>query len=68
MVRKQGRCDFLIIRIFKESSNNYETRKIKIELVKHNYFVSRRSISKIMTKYSLVSSYTVKQFKIQKIS
>lgn len=53
-----------IITIFKSSKNNYGTRKIKYELNKEDYQVSRRKISSIMKKYSLVSNYTVKQYKV----
>jgi len=53
-----------IINIFKKSKNNYGTRKIKVELAKKGYKISRKRISKIMKKYGLVSSYTVKQYKV----
>jgi transposase InsO family protein len=53
-----------IITIFKKSRNNYGTRKIKKELAKKGYKVSRRRIGIIMKKYGLVSNYTVKQYKI----
>ena len=52
-----------IIKIFKESRNNYGTRKIKIELKKEGYHVSRRKIGRIMKQEGLVSKYTVAQFK-----
>ena len=52
-----------IISIFRESKNNYGTRKIKIELAKQNIVVSRRKIREIMNKYRLISNYTVKQYK-----
>jgi len=55
-----------VIKIFKASRNNYGTRKIKKELAKLNYGVSRRRIGNIMKKYRLVSQYTVKQFKLHK--
>lgn len=55
-----------IIKIFKESKNNYGTRKIKKTLKKKNIIASRRKIGQIMNKYSLVSNYTVKQFKVHK--
>ena len=55
-----------VIRIFKESRNNYGTRKIKVELQNKNITASRRKISEIMEKYRLVSNYTVKQYKIHK--
>lgn len=53
-----------IITIFKNSRNNYGTRKIKRELSKKGYKVSRRKIGIIMKKYGLVSNYTVKQYKV----
>ena len=56
-----------IISIFKKSRNNYGTRKIKVELLKEGYIASRRRIGKIMQNYSLVSNYTVKQYKTHKI-
>jgi transposase InsO family protein len=65
---KKKSCDTalenLIITIFKNSRNNYGTRKIKNKLAEKGYKVSRRRISKIMKKYGLVSNYTVKQYKV----
>jgi len=58
--------DNSVIEIFNKSRNNYGTRKIKVELSKIGVEISRKSISKIMKRYSLVSNYTVKQFKVQK--
>ncbi|NAS20046.1 IS3 family transposase, partial [Clostridium butyricum] len=55
-----------VIAIFKESKNNYGTRKIKIELKKQNIIASRRKIREIMNKYRLVSNYTIKQYKVHK--
>ena len=55
-----------IIQIFKESKNNYGTRKIKALLEKENIVASRPYIGKIMKKYGLVSNYTLKQFKVHK--
>lgn len=52
--------------IFKRSRNNYGTRKIKVELDKLGYQVSRRRISRIMKENSLVSNYTVAQYKVHK--
>ena len=52
-----------IVRIFKESHNNYGQRKIKHELKALNIIVSRKYISQVMKKYSLVSNYTKKQYK-----
>jgi transposase InsO family protein len=53
----------LIIKIFKDSKNNYGSRKIKVKLFESGYIVSLRRIRKIMNKYGLVSNYTIKQFK-----
>ena len=55
-----------VIRIFKESRNNYGSKKIRIELKKIKIIASRRKISDIMKKYNLVSNYTVKQYKVHK--
>lgn len=56
----------LIIKIFKDSRNNYGTRKIKEKLEELNYQVSRRKISNIMRENGLVSNYTVMQYKVHK--
>lgn len=55
-----------ISRIFKESRNNYGSRKIKVELEKIGYQVSLRRIRKYMDLNGLVWNYTVKQFKVHK--
>jgi putative transposase len=52
--------------IFKESKNNYGARKIKEELRKQDFVVSRRRIGRIMKELGLVSTYTVAQFKVHK--
>src|SRR5699024_4480863 len=49
--------------IFKKSRNIYSQRKIKNELAKLGWTVSRRRISRIMKEQGLVSKYTVAQFK-----
>lgn len=68
--KKQRKNESLIenkvIQIFRDSKNNYGTRKIKIELSKCNIHLSRRKIGNIMDKYRLVSNYTIKQFKVHK--
>ncbi|MEK4170573.1 IS3 family transposase [Lysinibacillus sp. FSL L8-0312] len=55
-----------IARIFKESRNNYGTRKIKKELSKlpEPKHVSRRRIGRLMKGLGLVSNYTVAQYKV----
>ena len=50
--------------IFRRSRNNYGTRKIKVELNKLGYQVSRRRISRIMKENGLISNYTVAQYKV----
>lgn len=57
-----------IKRIFKLSRNNYGTRKIKKELHKLDYQVSRRRISRIMKENALVSNYTVAKYKVHAAS
>jgi len=57
-----------IINIFKANRNVYGTRKIKKELAKRDYQVSRRCIGEIMKKYGLVSQYTVSNLKFIKPS
>lgn len=52
--------------IFRKSKNSYGSRKIKVELEKEDLIVSRRKICKIMKKHALVSSYTVKQYRVEK--
>ncbi len=55
-----------IYTIFKQSRNNYGTRKIKKELEKQDKIVSRRRIGQIMKYLGLVSNYTVAYYKPQK--
>lgn len=52
--------------IFRQSRNNYGTRKIKKELKKQDLTVSRRRIGRIMKQEGLVSTYTIAQFKPHK--
>jgi len=56
----------LIVKIFKDSRNIYGQRKIKKELQKQGWTVSRRRIGRIMKEKGLVSKYTVAQFKPRK--
>ena len=67
---KNKRIDIIlenhIIRIFKESRNNYGSRKIKKELDKLGYQVSIKRIRKFMILNGLVSNYTIKNFKVHK--
>ncbi len=52
-----------IIDIFKSSRNNYGTRKIKVELAKKGYQISRHRIGRIMKQKGLISRYTIVKFK-----
>ena len=52
--------------IFKNSRNNYRSRKIKVELKKKGIIASKRRIRRIMKENSLVSTYTLKQYKVHK--
>ena len=53
----------LVVQIFKNSRNIYGQRKIKVELEKLGWQISRRRIGRIMKQQGLVSKYTVAQFK-----
>lgn len=53
----------LVAKIFKDSRNIYGQRKIKKELEKLGWQVSRRRIGRIMKEQGFVSKYTVAQFK-----
>lgn len=55
-----------ITTVFTKSRNNYGTRKIKEELRKLGFQISRRRIGRIMKEQGLVSNYTVAQFKVHK--
>jgi len=52
-----------VIKEFYNSRENYGTRKLKIVLNRSKFIVSRRRIGKIMSKYSLVSKYTIRNTK-----
>ena len=45
-----------IVDIFKQSRNNYGSRKIKVELYKQGFTVSRRRIRRVMNEQGLVSN------------
>lgn len=55
-----------IIEIFRLSKNNYGTRKIKVELMKLGYLVSRKRIARIMKRNNLISNYTTAHYKVHK--
>lgn len=64
--RKDLKLENNIIKIFKESRNNYGARKIKKKLEELGCKISVRKIRKYMVLNGLVSNYTVKQFKVHK--
>ncbi|MFC5974646.1 IS3 family transposase [Carnobacterium antarcticum] len=64
--KKQDLYTEVVIKIFRDSRENYGTRKIKVELLKKKILLSRRRIGRIMKENGLVSSYTIAQFKPQK--
>lgn len=54
----------VIIEEFAKSRNNYGTRKLKKELAKNGFIVSRRRIGRSMQKFNLVSNYTKRKYKV----
>ncbi len=58
----------LIVKIFNDNRRVYGQRKIKKELQKKGWQVSRRRIGRIMKEQGLVSKYTVAQFKPEKFA
>ena len=55
-----------VVKIFNENQHVYGTRKLKVELAKKNYNVSRRRIARIMHSNGLVSAYTIKKYRPHK--
>lgn len=58
----------MIVEIFKNSRTIYGQRKIKKELEKQGWQVSRCRISRIMKQAGLVSKYTIAQYKPTKVT
>jgi len=54
------RLENAVIEEFRRSRNNYGTRKLKVVLARRGINASRRRIGQVMSKYSLVSNYTLK--------
>ena len=61
--KTDSKLEQLIIKIFKQSKNNYCSRKIKVKLKEVGSIVSLRRIRRVMNKYGLISNYIIKQFK-----
>ncbi len=65
-IQEEDEITPLVLEIFRQSKNNYGTRKIKKAIDKTEYIVSRRRIGRIMKENGLVSNYTIAQFKVYK--
>ncbi|WP_224749838.1 IS3 family transposase, partial [Polycladospora coralii] len=65
-VSKDHAITHVIVEIFQKSRQAYGTRKIKVELEKQGFIVSRRRIGRIMKSQGLISKYTTSQFKPKK--
>lgn len=61
--QKETILDNAIILAFKQSRNNYGTRKLKIVLEHQGMTISRRRLARIMKTYQLVSNYTKQSYK-----
>ncbi|MEK5060525.1 hypothetical protein BK126_04650 [Paenibacillus sp. FSL H7-0326] len=61
--KEEQHVEDAILKIFKDSLNNYGTRKIKVELKKESIQLSLRKIGQVMKKHGLVSTYIIAQFK-----
>ena len=64
--RVDSKLENHVIKAFKDSRNNYGTRKIKMALKRKGIIASRRKIGKIMSKYALISNYRIRQYKVRK--
>lgn len=60
---KKDEINDVVITIFNENQHVYGTRKLKAELAKRNYKVSRRRIARIMRSNGLVSAYKIKKYR-----
>ncbi|MCX5773001.1 MAG: IS3 family transposase [Fusobacteria bacterium] len=65
-VRDETELEKLIIVSFKNSRNNYGTRKIKQEMKNLGHQVSRRRIGRIIRELGLISNYTKAHYKVKK--
>lgn len=62
-LQKEDVLSNLVEKIFTENQHVYGTRKLKVELKKLGYIVSRCRIAKIMRCRGLVPAYTVKKYR-----
>jgi len=63
---KKDELNDTVVKIFNENQHVYGTRKLKVELAKRNYRVSRRLIARIMRANGLVSAYTIRKYRPHK--
>lgn len=63
---KKDELNDTVVKIFNENQHVYGTRKLKVELAKKNYRVSRRRIARIMRANGLASAYTIKKYRPHK--
>ena len=63
---KKDEINDVVVKIFNENQHVYGSRKIKVELAKRNYKVSRRRIARIMRSNGLVSAYTIRKYRPHK--
>lgn len=63
---KKDEINDVVVKIFNENQHVYGSRKIKVELAKRNYKVSRRRIARIMPSNGLVSAYTIRKYRPHK--
>ena len=62
---KKDEINDIVVKIFNENQHVYGTRKLKVELAKINYNVSRWRIAIIMRSNGLVSAYTIKKIQVK---
>ncbi|WP_427114267.1 IS3 family transposase [Megasphaera sueciensis] len=60
---KKDELSDTVVQLFNENQQVYGTRKLKVELAKKNYRVSRRRIASMMRANGLVSVYTIKKYR-----
>ncbi len=62
-IKEDERCQE-VIQVFHENQKVYGTRKIQAVLKKKGILLSRRRIGRIMKKQGLISTYTVKKYRV----
>ncbi|MBP2652322.1 MAG: family transposase [Firmicutes bacterium] len=64
--KKKDKINDIVVKIFNQNQHVYGTRKLKAELAKRNYKLSRRRIARIMRYNGLISAYTIKKYRPHK--